>query len=219
MTATTLVGKIAAASIEAGTFTADKTNKEQGYSYISADQVLSRAGLALARQGVIMVPQILETALAIVERLPWKEERPKSPRIDATVKFTMVVTDGEKEISFPWEGRGSDYMTPDKAIYKAITSGHKYALMKLLNIGVGNEDGEHESERGEDPERNPDPVSDALWEAWTKLAARADLVKVPHVSPDRARVTRPELKQAGIDLLELVEAAEAQARAESEAPA
>jgi hypothetical protein len=30
-------------------------------------------------------------------------------------------------------------------MYKAITSGHKYYLMKLLNIGEGNEDGEHDN--------------------------------------------------------------------------
>lgn len=212
MNADTLVLKIARASIEAGKFTADKVNADQGYSYISADQVLSRAGQALALNGVIVVPNLIETAITVIER-----PNNKSPRLDAHVRFSMIITDGEKEIAVPWDGFGTDYMTPDKAIYKAITSGHKYFLMKLLNIGVGNEDGEHEVEK--DPDRNPDPASDELWDRWMKLVGRADVLKIPHPSPDRARVTRTELKQAGVELLTAVEDAEAQARAEKDQPA
>src|SRR5207253_8898342 len=66
-------------------------------------------------------------------------------RFDSTVHFGMIISDGESQIELPWCGRGSDFSVPDKALYKAITSGHKYFLMKLLNVGVGNEDSEHES--------------------------------------------------------------------------
>ncbi len=139
-----LIAKIAKASIDVGNFTADKKNQEQGYSYISADQVLSRAGNALAQQGIVVLPELVGIDITTVER------QGKSPRIDAKVSFMVVVTDGEKDINIPWFGYGSDYSTPDKALYKAITSGHKYFLMKLLNIGVGNEDSEHESSDGPD---------------------------------------------------------------------
>lgn len=217
---TTLAGKIALASIEAGKFTADKTNREQGYDYISADQVLSRAGDALARNGVVIIPRLVMTSIEAVQRVTAPNAAPKSPRLDAHVNFMMTVTDGEKDLEIPWEGFGSDYMTPDKAVYKAITSGHKYFLMKLLNIGVGNEDGEHETDpaavTGKAPESqpNPEPVNDDVWNRWLNLIGRADAVNVPHSNPDRARVTRTELKIAGTELLDAVEQAEAQAKAE-----
>jgi hypothetical protein len=148
----TLAGKIALASIEVGNFKADKKNMEQKYAYISADQVLSRAGDALAKQGVTVFPSLLEVELTTIER------QGKSARIDAKITYSMMISDGEKDIVIPWFGYGSDYMTPDKAVYKAITSGHKYFLMKLLNIGVGNEDGEHEVENTQNVILNGLPV-------------------------------------------------------------
>jgi hypothetical protein len=60
------------------------------------------------------------------------------------VRFEFVITDGETNLNATWFGRGTDYGAVDKAVYKAVTSGHKYFLMKLLNIGVGNEDSEHD---------------------------------------------------------------------------
>jgi hypothetical protein len=203
--AATLAGKIAQASMDVGSFKADKTNLDQKYSYISADQVLSRAGDALARNGVVIFPSISEPVIATVER------QGKSPRIDAHVLFVMLITDGEKEMSIAWHGYGSDYMTPDKAVYKAITSGHKYFLMKLLNIGVGNEDGEHEMPPKQDAiSGNPDPISDKAWEFWTALVAQADALKIKHGNPDRAKMTTGDLRQAYDELRASVEAAQAQ---------
>ncbi|WP_395707028.1 hypothetical protein [Casimicrobium huifangae] len=118
---------------------ADKRNREQGYDYISADQVLARGGNAIATAGFAIMPAISDVLLTFTERPN------KSPRIDARVEFIMRVTDGSESIEDAWIGFGSDYTNSvDKAVYKAITSGHKYYLMKLLNIGAGNEDGEHD---------------------------------------------------------------------------
>jgi hypothetical protein len=217
-----LAGKIAKASIEVGAFRADKKNQDQNYAYISADQVLSRAGDALAKQGIAVIPNTVKTTLTTVERPN------KSPRIDAAVEFSMSIRDEDSEITASWIGFGSDYMTPDKAIYKAITSGHKYFLMKLLNIGIGNEDSEHERSREEiagaraalaaledgsahaDEGLNPDPVPDKAWSTWEKLLKRADAVQINHGNPDRATITFAELKIVAAELLAAVEQAEAQ---------
>jgi hypothetical protein len=67
-------------------------------------------------------------------------------RYDARVQFCFIVADDESQMELIWPGYGSDYTVPDKAIYKAITSGHKYFLAKLLCIGADNEDSEHETE-------------------------------------------------------------------------
>lgn len=133
-----LAAKIAAASISVGGFEPDKINLEQKYKYISADAILARGGNALAAQGVSIFPSVESVKIDFVQRPG------KSDRIDASCEYCFFITDGESSVSINWFGFGSDYMTPDKAVYKAYTSGHKYFLMKLLNIGAGNEDGEHE---------------------------------------------------------------------------
>jgi len=133
-----LIQKLARASASLGTFQADKRNQQQKYDYISADQVLSRVGAALAAEGVMVIPAISEEVMETVN------PKPNQVRYDALVSLEMTITDGETTIVQQWLGRGSDYSVPDKALYKAITSGHKYFLMKLQNVGIGNEDGEHD---------------------------------------------------------------------------
>lgn len=143
----TLESKIAAAAIEVGGALApDKTNTQQNYDYISADKVLTIGGSKLANQGVVIFPNIIKEHVETVDRANKKEREAGilKHRYDARIKFKMIVTDGEEEMIVFWFGRGSDYNTPDKALYKAMTSGHKYFMMKLLNIGAGNEDGEHD---------------------------------------------------------------------------
>lgn len=138
----TLIAKLAKASQKVGALATDKVNASQNYAYISADKILQRAGDALAELGVVVVPSILNET---TQETNYTDNYGKAKtRYDAVVNFEMFVSDGEGELKAGWVGRGSDFAVPDKALYKAITSGHKYYLAKLLNIGVGNEDGEHE---------------------------------------------------------------------------
>lgn len=140
MMANTLAAKIAKASADVGgRLKADKTNTQDRYNYISADKILAECGQALAAVGVAVIPAMTDADINIGETAGGKR------RFDARVSFVMTVTDGETESAQPWFGFGADYTTPDKAVYKAVTSGHKYFLSKLLMIGEGNEDGEHEA--------------------------------------------------------------------------
>ena len=140
-----LASRLALASLDLRGWQADKRNKEQNYDYISADAVLNRAGDALGKQGVVVIPSIIDHGYDIFTTPNGKN------RYDAWVSFDMtMVCDGGEVLTCKWFGRGSDYTVVDKAAYKAITSGHKYFLMKLLNIGVGNEDSEHD-----EPEEKP----------------------------------------------------------------
>ncbi len=139
----TLISKIAAASTKVGALKPDKTNTAQNYSYISADKILERAGDALADAGIVILPSFVNES---VTEVSYTDSYGKTKtRYDALVKFEMLISDGESELNAFWSGRGSDFSVPDKAMYKAITSGHKYFIAKLLNVGVGNEDGEHEN--------------------------------------------------------------------------
>lgn len=166
----TLISKIAAASIKVGALATDKRNAQQGYDYISADKILERAGDALAQAGVMVVPSIT------IENTEAVKTDKGGTRYDSLVHFAMIITDGESQLEMPWCGRGSDYSVPDKAMYKAITSGHKYFLMKLLNIGVGNEDGEHEN----DGEAQAQPRAQKPAQAAQKPAKPVD--KTPRAS-------------------------------------
>lgn len=136
---TNLYTKIAAVSRTVGSLETDKTNQQQRYDYISADKILSVVGKAMAEAGLVIVPTIISQTV-------YDATSPAGKKFfDAEVGFMMIVSDGgDATIEALWVGRGSDYSVPDKAVYKAITSGHKYFLMKLFNIGVGNEDGEHD---------------------------------------------------------------------------
>lgn len=163
----------------AGKLAPDKTNQQQRYDYLSADLILQEVGRAMADVGLAIVSAVVGEEMASV---PWKN----GERYDAAVRFEMHVCDVDGNVfSVPWLGRGSDYSVPDKAVYKAVTSGHKYFLMKLFNIGAGNDDGEHEVQppqgaprqnrqaphtqrvnpspngSGAQPEPEPEPVSSA----------------------------------------------------------
>jgi hypothetical protein len=151
MTENALISKIVKAGLDVGgKLHADKRNKDQGYDYLSSDKILSECGQALFEQGIVILPEI--TAQEIVNGVSSKG----TPRFDCRVDFTFTISDGNETILQKWYGMGSDYSVPDKALYKAITSGHKYFLMKLLCIGEGNEDGEHEDDDGKKPARQVD---------------------------------------------------------------
>ena len=148
-----LVQRLAKATAEVGgKLKADKRNAEQNYSYVSADKILSACGQALADNGIVVIPSIVKQEITLVEYTNSYNKALR--RYDATIDLVLKVTDGETEFDEPWFGMGSDYQTPDKALYKAITSGHKYFMSKLFCIGEGNEDSEHDEPEGQ-PAKQP----------------------------------------------------------------
>lgn len=133
--------KITDAMLAIGSLEADARNDYDGYDYISADKILERVGRVLGDNGLAIVPAVTDADVENVgeKKAIWL----------ASVNMEMhLLQDDEVLLSVPWFGSGVDYRVPDKAIYKAMTSGHKYFLTKLLMIGVGNEDGEHEYATG-----------------------------------------------------------------------
>jgi len=181
-----LIKKIARAIIAVGAVSEDGKSSgagERSYSYITSKTVLAVAGKALADEGVVVVPEVIRST---VETLTVKTSRGEATRYDASLDFLMTVTDGEDVKTFGWTGMGVDYQSPDKAVYKAMTSGHKYFLAKLLNLSPfgETEDSEHEAAEGGTVQKtekntsgktktvpastfkpNPDAVSDAIVEA------------------------------------------------------
>jgi hypothetical protein len=173
----TLAARIAKASQQVGALATDKHNKQGEYDYISADKILDRAGGALADNGLALIPSItgLEAGTG--------QTRGGSTFYTATVKFEMHLTDGTSEAYYPWAGMGVDYTAADKAMYKAITSGHKYFIMKLLNVGVGNEDGEHEEAP---PEEKAKATVKATGKATAPSNGKAATKPAPAPAPEPA---------------------------------
>lgn len=177
----TLISKIAAASLKVGALATDKVNTAQNYKYISADKILERAGDAIAEVGVVLTPGIVSEQ---TNEVTYTDNYGKTKtRYDTTVIFEMLLSDGESEMTKPWIGKGNDFSAPDKAFYKAITSGHKYFLAKLLNIGVGNEDGEHEAAQ-DATKTTQKPVDVVFDKPAMQLASTVD---APDFSPLVAR--------------------------------
>lgn len=134
-----LIAKVARATIAVGGFLQpDRRNTEQSYDYLSADRIKAVCGQALAAEGIAVIPRI---ANAVTE----PQTHGGKARYVATVEFNILVTDGTDSMEMRWVGYGVDYAAPDKAAYKAYTSGMKYLLSNLLIVGAGNEDGEHEN--------------------------------------------------------------------------
>ena len=226
MTDDKLVTKLARACASIGSFQADKRNEQQRYDYISADQVLSRVGNALAAEGVMIIPAITEEIIDLVQ------PKPNQSRYDALVALEMNITDGNESIVQQWIGRGSDYSVPDKALYKAITSGHKYFLMKLCNVGAGNEDGDHESEKeptrakqvppsnGRKPEPEAEPLPDdelVIYEGsaanfWINVLALIDRYTVAqHAQAAAKKLGYKSVPGAALDRLEMYRALKVEA--------
>ncbi|MCA9981442.1 MAG: ERF family protein [Anaerolineales bacterium] len=148
-----LVEGLAQAILALRDWDADKKH-QQGYGYISADAVLTRCGRALGDAGVIVFPSVTEQRVFTIENATNRG----GSRYDAVVDFDMMlIGEGGETLTAKWTGHGSDFTAPDKAVYKAITSGHKYFLMKLLLIGVGNEDGEHDEAAPSKAKNIPSP--------------------------------------------------------------
>ena len=111
-----LTSKIAAASKRGGgRLATDKTNKEQGYQYLSADAILGAGGQALAEEGVVVFPSVIDWAIN-----QFVTDKGKT-RYDARVNYVFTVACDEEARDFVWVGLGSDYTVPDKAYYSVPT--------------------------------------------------------------------------------------------------
>lgn len=135
---------------------ADKKH-QQGYGYISADKILARVGEAMANNGLSIVPACVQHTTNLHEYTDSYGKQKMLWQVDAQMQMTISDTE-DHYMTVSWTGSGVDYATPDKALYKAMTSGHKYFVMKLFMVGVGNEDGEHEAHEeisGRNVTKNP----------------------------------------------------------------
>jgi hypothetical protein len=116
-------------------------NKDQGYDYQSAKDIVSVTRKVMAKHGVFLkwVPNI--------PGITWREYLSKSNNLqrEATIPYDAVFMDAETgyEEVIPWPGVGVD--GNDKSLAKAATAAMKTFLATQFQIG----DGSTENDRGE----------------------------------------------------------------------
>jgi len=151
-----LVKKLIEVSKGIGYLQKDKTNKMQGYNYLSEAKIKETIKKQFEEQGVIFhysTEQIREYEI--------------SPTSKGTKQFVTVANgtyrfidvDSDADISGTWFGSGTD--TGDKGLYKAITGGIKYVLNTNFLIPTG-----------DDPEKDNDDDTNKEPENKTKPAAK-----------------------------------------------
>ena len=122
------------------------------YNYALESDITDAVREKMAERDLILLPNILETTT--------REVTTARGRTEYIVRVRMLYTlmDGEtgEHLQFNWEGEGQD--AGDKAIYKAQTGAHKYAIMKLFNIPTG-DDPENTSQADRDNSADNAPGS------------------------------------------------------------
>jgi hypothetical protein len=119
-------------------------NTFHNYDYATEADIADAVRELLAARQVVLVPQVNSVSY---------EPRGDKGEMLTTVTMTISIIDGEsgEQINVPWMGSGSDKL--DKGLYKAITGGTKYFLLKLLLIPTGDDPEEDKPETA--TERKP----------------------------------------------------------------
>lgn len=143
----------------------DRTNAAQGFKFRGIDDVLNVAGPIMARNGLVVIPQIVQ-----------REVTERQTRGGAGVLFNVVVTaefkfvsatDGSSTIVRTY-GEAMD--TGDKATNKAMSAAYKYAA--LLTFAIPTE-GDNDADASSPGVILPTPP--AGFDAWFKtIVASAD---------------------------------------------
>lgn len=125
------------------------TNTHQHYDYTKADDVIAAASKAVTDAGLVAWSEGEGEQSGLPYSLEIVEGRTSGggPKLTVTARGRLVILDpdsGERQ-HFPLIGTGTD-SPGDKAIYKAITGGVKYAWQAALQIAFGDDPEDSSSE-------------------------------------------------------------------------
>jgi len=137
-----LAKKLAEIVLEVSSVAKRGRNEFHKYDYVLESDVLWALREPLAKRNIVIIPEILKSS-------DTRDITGKSSTSTVTqVEMMLHVTDADsgEKLSLPWTGIGMD--TGDKGIYKAITGGYKYFLMKLFMLASGDDpEGDEKSDR------------------------------------------------------------------------
>lgn len=131
-----LLAALVKARAEIGPVAKDSRNAQQGYAYMSRDELAARVTPVLARHGLAFVlidaPELTRTSYATrAGGSAW--------HVQLTARFRLYHESGAAlEIRCPGEAADAG----DKAIAKALSYAEKFALRLLLGVATGDADAE-----------------------------------------------------------------------------
>lgn len=144
-----LFAKIAAVMTEVRKLKKDGNNQFDKYKYITGDSAFERLGGEMAAVGLVMIPSVVE--------VDTKEVTSKSGGIMyfTTVQGQITLADCETGETWTsvWFGEGSD--RGDKSINKAMTAMMKYFLLRVFQIGSGEDADADSPDLTKEPAQKP----------------------------------------------------------------
>lgn len=105
-------------------------NSQQGYTFISHEQIVNELKPLLVKHKVMIIPSVLAHELQ-----QYGNTKAGAPvtQSKVTVQYTIIDAENPSDtIVSTWAGEGTD--SSDKATNKSVTASGKYYLMKLFNI-------------------------------------------------------------------------------------
>jgi hypothetical protein len=179
----TLTAKLAKIMGEVGYLQKEGRNTHQGYTYVTAEQVLRKVGAACSEAGICAASRTTLLEYGNRTKANGKAEN------YAVVKLTLTFSDGTGEVVVEGLGEGAD--AGDKAIYKANTGAIKYAMQSAFLISWGD-----------------DPEADSSTDQRASDNVVAKAPGSPPKAPKAAKATQvaPKAEVAKDSLLEAVRA-------------
>lgn len=150
--------------------------------------VLGKYGLSISQFPISIGERVGVTTILMHESGEWLEDT-----------LTFVVTD-------------SKGLSLAQSSGVVISYSRRYSWASVLGL-YADEDVDAHTITGKIDEKTDEIITNETWDAWTKLIARADAVKIHHKIFDRAKVKASILKEIAKELREIVINAEQQAKA------
>jgi hypothetical protein len=119
-----LAGKLARILGDIGAIKPEGRNQFHGYDYITEGQLSSALKVRLSQAGIFLLTSVDDVTMQRVTNQKGNEENL------VTVRTTHTFMDSDTGEAYQVKGVGMGIDPGDKAIYKALTGGLKYVLMK-----------------------------------------------------------------------------------------
>lgn len=130
-----LTTKLAEVMAAVGRIAKRGRNEFHGYDYATEADIVEAVRAELAKRHILIYPEVVDYE---VRELSAAHDK-KAARLLTILRLRFLIEDGSsgERIERQWLGAGED--SGDKGVYKAMTGGDKYFLLKLFLIPTGDD--------------------------------------------------------------------------------
>lgn len=157
-----LAGKMLKIMAEVGYVQKEGTNAFHNYKYAKEADVVEKVRAALINHGVFAFGSAVNKGMQQYQN----QKGVTQFLVSVDYKMTFVDVDSGEQYEATFPGDGAD--TGDKGVYKAITGGEKYALLKTFLISTGDDP------EKEEPAPKGKPTKTGDWGDKISNSAKAD---------------------------------------------